>query len=74
MVNWRGVVAPAKASDGYAALSEAIKAMVKSPAWKEALQTRGWLDLYQPAAEFGPFLQEQQKQVGEALKAVGLTK
>ena len=75
MVNWRGLVAPANASeDDVAALSEAVGKMVQSAAWKDALATRGWLDLYQPAEEFGPFLKEQQEQIGTALKAVGLTK
>ena len=74
MVNWRGLVAPADASEeDIVALSGAVETMVKSAAWKEALATRGWLDLYQSADEFGPFLKEQQEQVGTALKAVGLT-
>ena len=48
------VVAPADASeDDIAALSGAIESLVKSAAWKEALSTRGWLNLYQPGAEFG---------------------
>ena len=32
--------------------------MVESAAWKETLEKRGWLDLYQPAEELQAFLEE----------------
>jgi putative tricarboxylic transport membrane protein len=73
MVNWRGLMAPGNArSADLEELSEAIATMVKTPAWQEALQKRGWLDLYQPADEFGAFLKQQQEQVRAALEEVGL--
>ena len=48
--------------------------MVETPAWQEALATRGWLNLYQPSEEFGTFLTEQQEQVRAALTEIGLVK
>jgi putative tricarboxylic transport membrane protein len=49
LMNWRGVFAPPGTRDkDMEALSEAVDAMVKSPAWQETLKNRGWLDMYQP--------------------------
>ena len=57
LVNWRGVFAPPQIRDkDKKALSDAIAKMVESPAWKDTLTKRGWLDLYQPADEFAAFL------------------
>ena len=53
-------------------LQAAIDDMVKSPEWAEALKTRGWIDSYQPAAEFGPFLQSETTRIGQALKDAGV--
>lgn len=73
LVNWRGVMAPGNArSADLKELSEAVAAMVKTAAWQEALQKRGWLDLYQPADEFGTFLKQQQEQVKATLQEIGL--
>lgn len=75
LVNWRGLMAPANArSADLEELSEAVATMVKTAAWQEALQKRGWLDLYQPADEFEAFLKQQQDQVKAALEQVGLVK
>lgn len=75
LVNWRGLMAPAGARPAdVTKLSQALAAMVKSPAWRQALEKRGWLDLYQPADQFGPFLAEQQSQVKAALEKIGLVK
>ena len=75
MVNWRGLVAPGDIDPAdLEALSGAIAAMVETPAWQEALATRGWLNLYQPSEEFGTFLTEQQEQVRAALTEIGLVK
>ena len=42
--------------------------MVESPAWKDTLKKRGWLDLYQPAEQFAAFLQEDRAKVETTLK------
>jgi putative tricarboxylic transport membrane protein len=48
--------------------------MVKSAAWQETLKTRGWIDMYQPAAEFETFLKSDRAQVEGVLKDIGLVK
>ena len=73
IVNWRGLmVHPKTSSKDKKALEAAIAEMVKTPAWKEALKKRGWLDTYLPANEFKAFLAEEQTRIGGALKEVGL--
>jgi putative tricarboxylic transport membrane protein len=73
LVNWRGVFAPPQIRDrDMKALAQAMEKMVQSPAWKDTLQKRGWLDLYQPAQEFAAFLKEDQAKVETTLKDIGL--
>ncbi|HYO30410.1 MAG TPA: tripartite tricarboxylate transporter substrate-binding protein, partial [Thermomicrobiales bacterium] len=73
LVNWRGVFAPPQVRDrDMKALSQAVEKMVQSPAWKDTLQKRGWLDLYLPAEPFAAFLQEDRAKVATTLKDVGL--
>jgi putative tricarboxylic transport membrane protein len=73
LVNWRGVFAPPQIRDrDMKTLAQAMEKMVQSPAWKDTLQKRGWLDLYQPAQEFAAFLKEDQAKVETTLKDIGL--
>lgn len=73
IVNWRGVFAPPQIRDkDKKALEDAIAKMVASPAWKDILTKRGWLDLYQPADKFTAFLTEDRAKVETTLKDVGL--
>lgn len=73
LVNWRGIFAPPGLRDrDMKALTEAVAKMVESPAWKETLQKRGWLDMYQPADEFASFLKEDQEKITGVLKDIGL--
>ena len=73
LTNWRGVMAPPEIEDDdKQALSEMIAGMVKSAAWQETLEERGWIDMYQPAEEFAAFLEEDQAKVEGTLKAIGL--
>ena len=75
LVNWRGVMAPPGIRDAdKKALSAAMDKMVKSAAWQETLKTRGWIDMYQPAAEFETFLKSDRAQVEGVLKDIGLVK
>jgi putative tricarboxylic transport membrane protein len=75
VTNWRGIVThPDTREADRKALSEMVSSMVKSPAWKAALEKRGWMDTYQPASEFGAFLKQEQERIGGVLKDVGLVK
>ena len=73
LTNWRGVMAPPGVKDAdKKALAAMIDGMVRSDAWKETLKTRGWIDLYQPEAEFAAFLRRDVAQVAGVLKEIGL--
>ena len=73
LTNWRGVMAPPEVKDAdKRALAAMIDGMVRSDAWKETLKTRGWIDLYQPEAEFAAFLRKDVAQVAGVLKEIGL--
>lgn len=75
IVNWRGVMGPPGMSDAdRKATAEMFGTMVKSPAWKEALKKRGWIDTYQDADQFGAFLKEETVRVEAALKDGGIIK
>jgi len=74
-VNWRGVFAqsavkPAEKKQ----LDEMMGKMAASPEWKEVLQQRGWIDLYQPADQFAAFLKDERAQIETTLTDLGLTK
>jgi putative tricarboxylic transport membrane protein len=73
LVNWRGVFAPPQIRDkDKEALSEAVEKMVQSAQWKDVLEKRGWLDMYQPAEAFAAFLEEDQAKIEGTLKDIGL--
>jgi putative tricarboxylic transport membrane protein len=74
-VNWRGVMAPEKISDAdFKVLADIVEKAAKSPEWAEALKARGWIGMYQPAAEFAPFVKENRAEVEKVLKNIGLVK
>jgi putative tricarboxylic transport membrane protein len=75
LVNWRGVFAPPQIRErDKKALAEAVEKMVQSPQWRDVLEKRGWLDMYQPAEAFAAFLAEDQAKVTSTLKDIGLAK
>jgi putative tricarboxylic transport membrane protein len=71
--NWRGVVAPPGISEEDKAVwIDAFTAMHASEAWKAELEKRGWVDAFSTGDEFGTFLTEQDTEVAELLKSLGL--
>jgi putative tricarboxylic transport membrane protein len=71
--NWRGVVAPPGISEEDKAVwIDAFTAMHASEAWKAELEKRGWVDAFSTGDEFGTFLKEQDTEVAELLKSLGL--
>ena len=73
LINWRGLFVGAGVKEkDMAALSDAVAKMVQGPTWQATLKERGWLDMYQPAKEFGAFLADDQAKVESTLKAIGL--
>ena len=73
LVNWRGLMAPARMKPAEKkALDAALAEMVKSDGWQALLKERGWVDMYQPAAEFAAFLDPERARIEGILKDVGL--
>ena len=73
LVNWRGLVAPAKmrAAD-VKSLDQAMAAMVQSAPWQALLKERGWVDMYQSSEEFAAFLTPERARIEGILKELGL--
>ena len=75
LVNWRGLMAPARMRPAdKKALDAALAEMVKSAGWQALLKERGWVDMYQPADEFAAFLERRSSARIEGISAriVGL--
>jgi putative tricarboxylic transport membrane protein len=71
--NWRGVVAPPDlAPEETEALIDAFDALHESEEWADAITTNGWVDAYQSGDEFGEFVIEQDAQVRDVMKGLGL--
>ena len=75
LVNWRGLMAPAKIGPPTRRRSTRPWARwSKSDEWQAILKERGWVDMYQPAEEFAAFLEEEQARIEAILKDLGLVK
>lgn len=73
--NWRGLWAPPGIRDAdLKALTTAVESLLASPAWKETLQKRQWVDLAQPAAEFAAFVKDDRTKMEKILTDLGLAK
>jgi putative tricarboxylic transport membrane protein len=73
--NWRGMWAPAGIRNAdLKALSTAVETLLASPAWKETLTKRQWVDLAQPAAEFAAFVKDDRTKMEKILTDLGLAK
>lgn len=73
LTDWRGVVAAPGIDAAQAqVLGDLVARMVQTPAWKNTLAQRRWLDLYQPADAFKPFLAEEQRNARQLLNEAAL--
>ena len=73
LVNWRGLVAPAKIRPAdLEGLDAALAEMVKADEWRALLAERGWVDMYQPSGEFAAFLEPERQRIEGILQDVGL--
>jgi putative tricarboxylic transport membrane protein len=71
--NWRGIVAPPGISEAdKKTWIDALTKMHESKAWKDEEAKRGWTDAFATGDEFGQFLKEQDTQVADILKQLGL--
>jgi putative tricarboxylic transport membrane protein len=74
LVNWRGLMAAAKLRPAdKQALDKALGEMARSEQWQALLKERGWVDMYQPAAEFASFLGPERTRIEGILRDLGLT-
>ena len=74
LVNWRGLMASqAIKGKDLEALDQALGKMVQSEPWRALVKERGWVDMYQPSAEFASFLKTEQPRIEDILKELGLT-
>lgn len=72
---WRGVFGPEKMSDEAKSYWEkTIDSLVKSPEWKQEVETQGWEMDYKNSADFKKFLADQETQVQQLLEALGMQK
>ncbi|MEU0394148.1 tripartite tricarboxylate transporter substrate binding protein [Streptomyces sp. NPDC006208] len=71
--NWRGIVAPPGLSDAERdKLVGLVRQLHDSPQWKESLKKNGWDDAFLTGEKFGDFLDEQNRNVDQVLKELGL--
>ncbi|EKN70843.1 hypothetical protein BABA_03229 [Neobacillus bataviensis LMG 21833] len=72
---WRGVFGPEKMSNEAKTYWEkSIDKLVNTPEWKKEVETQGWELEYKNSADFKKFLEEQDQQVQQLLKALGMQK
>ena len=71
--NWRGVVAPPGISpDQTRAFIDDFAQMRQTPEWQAELAKNGWADVFLAGDEFGKYLADQDRQVEDSLRELGL--
>ena len=71
-VNWRGFFAAPGASDEKVAqYTSALDAMYETDAWEEVRARNGWVNIYNPGADFRSFLEDQEKVIGDLMTQLG---
>ncbi|WNB93848.1 tripartite tricarboxylate transporter substrate binding protein [Bacillus sp. NEB1478] len=72
---WRGVFGPKDMSDNAKKFwAKKLKDLNDSEEWKEELERNGWEAEFKDSEEFSSFLKEQEKQVEDLLKSLGMNK
>jgi putative tricarboxylic transport membrane protein len=73
--HWRGVMGPGKLEPPHVeAWDRILGQMVKSAAWKEELQKRGWTDAYLESKAFTKYLHEEREGFATVMREVGMIK
>lgn len=71
-VNWRGFfAAPGLPEDKQQAFVGALEKMYGTEAWNEVRDRNGWVEIFNPGAEFSTYLEGQEKQIGDLMKELG---
>lgn len=72
---WRGVFGPKEMTEESKKYwDEKLKALSESDAWKKELAAKGWQSEYKNSEEFADFLKDQDRQILELLRALGMNK
>ena len=72
---WRGVFGPQNMSgEAKTFWDGTIEKLVETSEWKKEVEVQGWEQEYKNSEEFSKFLVEQEKQVQQLLKALGMEK
>ncbi len=70
--NWRGFFgAPGLPEEQAKAYAELLAKMYETPEWETVRARNGWTNLYKPLDEFSAFLEKQEKEMGDLMKALG---
>ncbi len=71
-VNWRGFfAAPGLPDDKKAAFVAALEKMYATPEWVAVRDRNGWVEIFNPGADFTAFLEQQEEEVGGLMKELG---
>ena len=71
-VNWRGFfAAPGLPDDKKAQYIAALKKMYDTPEWATVRDRNGWVDIFNPDADFVKFLEGQEEQIGGLMRELG---
>ncbi|MBD7964033.1 Bug family tripartite tricarboxylate transporter substrate binding protein [Fictibacillus norfolkensis] len=72
---WRGVFGPKEMSDSAVAYwDKTLKKLNESKEWQDELERNGWESEFKDGKEFETFLKDQEKQVEDLLKSLGMNK
>lgn len=72
---WRGIFGPKEMSDSAKDFwAKTLKDLNDSKEWQAELERNGWESEFKDAEEFTSFLEEQEKQVEDLLKSLGMNK
>lgn len=72
---WRGIMVPKDTPDEIVAvLEKSLEKIVQDKEFIDFMNKNGFGILFKPAREFGPFLAEQDKTMGQLMKDVGIIK
>ncbi len=75
LANWRGIFgAPGITKEQQAALVKAVEAATKHASWAETLKKQDWTAFWLPGDQYGAFVKEENKRIGEILAGLALGK
>lgn len=75
LANWRGIFgAPGITKAQQAELVKAVEQATRHKSWEETLARQGWTAYWLPGDEYGKYVQDEMKRIGEILAGLNLGK